>query len=502
MKALILGLALAISLEGVSVMPVMAAGAVANPQMPKMRRMDQLTDVPANHWAYQHVKVVMEILGVMPPKMPREFNGQDIATRYEVAQILYNAAQHLEITSSQDLKMLKEYPVHFIDLDKEFQNLINRVVSEYGLMSRLPDRTFRGRQPITRYEVATDLNRYLEMIEYALDKNMLLDIPPQKEQIADIPDEYWSHRAVQNIVNKYQIMNCYGDHTFRGKNTLTRYELAAVIRAFMDVVDIYMLPHWPAKTVAPTPKPTPLTIASPTPMPSSPCRGAKFCAPTPAPVPTVAKPAHFVDIKLGGSLNLTGAARDAKDNATTPGVASLYGPHLDVDVWLPKLGTFRLGAGLNGEYLFYEPNRFGVDNLSLYDVGGTINWRLLEGDGPNAPSLVLGLGYGFMGANGLQIGGTQYAYSNHGLRAELGVEIPIVSWLGLFAEDRFTYMLSPDLGYTKNMIWRNDFLLGVHVPVYTWLAVQLGYRDMRYSIQDTGVINGSMGGFANLRLCL
>ncbi|GIW22196.1 MAG: hypothetical protein KatS3mg068_1203 [Candidatus Sericytochromatia bacterium] len=196
----------------------------------------KLKDIKLNHWSYKSLQRIVEDLGIMSPKENNLFKGDDLATRYEVAEAFYRAARTMEIASNLDLR-LKDIikSIDIVDLDDKYKDLVNILINEYGLMLVLEGNKFYGKRKITRYELAYELNNYLNLLQRVVkskDKNPI----NKAEQFIDLKNDHWASEAVKNIVNKYQLMKGYPDNTFKGDNTLTRYELASVLYKFIEYV--------------------------------------------------------------------------------------------------------------------------------------------------------------------------------------------------------------------------------------------------------------------------
>lgn len=56
-------------------------------------------------------------------------------------------------------------------------------------------------------------------------------------EVVDLSPEHWAYRAIQELMEKYQILDGYPDKTFRGNRTLTRYEFAAALYRVMTRVE-------------------------------------------------------------------------------------------------------------------------------------------------------------------------------------------------------------------------------------------------------------------------
>lgn len=56
-------------------------------------------------------------------------------------------------------------------------------------------------------------------------------------EMTDLPPEHWAFKAIQQLVERYGVMEGFPDATFRGTKTVTRYELAAALTRVMQKMD-------------------------------------------------------------------------------------------------------------------------------------------------------------------------------------------------------------------------------------------------------------------------
>lgn len=476
-----------------SLAEVQPAGPLTNPDDSYQLavRMDELIDVPPDHWAYNAVKVLVEELDIMMPKTSNMFKGNDLMTRNEMAAVFYRAVKKMETISGKNLKQLSKAPrVDMIDVDASNSTAVNSVVNEYGIMQPMPGKRFMGNEPLSRYEIAFELYNYFVLIESNGTKPVLArrDLA---QTLSDLPADHWATKAVTEIVDKYQIMDGYPDKTFRGGRRLTRYETAAVVREFIRYVDTYLLPLTPTPTPVSTPVPTPRPTPVSTPRPT----------PTPAPTKVPFRP---VDLRIGGDFKVS-----YTDNTNTK-TGYIYGPNASLDWYFLPIGPTRLGIDLHVDDMFYDPliapGSFKADQVdsnnqpfqtnlnSRLTAGGGLIWRLLGGQSAEDFGLSLGVGYDYMSLTGVG-----YSYSNHGPRGRLDLEIPIGPYFSIVARDAFTYFIGPVAGVPDNMQWMNNAFLGVTIPAYTNFAVEVGYKDTRYMQTGDGNLYGDIGGELNLR---
>lgn len=56
------------------------------------------------------------------------------------------------------------------------------------------------------------------------------------DQLSDISPTDWSYQALRRLIEDYGILQGYPDNTFRGNNTVTRYEFASALRQVLDQI--------------------------------------------------------------------------------------------------------------------------------------------------------------------------------------------------------------------------------------------------------------------------
>lgn len=454
--------------------------------------MNELIDVPENHWAYGAVRVLVQELDIMMPKTSNMFKGNDLMTRNELAEVFHKATQKMEAVSGKNLKQISDVPrTNMIDLDDANRVAVDAVVNDYGIMQPMPGKRFMGNEPISRYEIAFELYNYFVLIESQGTKPVLAR-RSRADELTDLPADHWATKAVTNIVDKYQIMDGYPNATFQGGKRLTRYETAATVREFIRYVDTYLLPLTPAPTPVPTAVPTAMPTAKPT------------AKPTPTPEATK-EPFNAVDIRIGGDF------KTSYTDSTNTKTGYIYGPSGSFD-WTPiQAGPIsHFGIDLHGDMMYFDPiaalnpNAFKADRIdangnpfqttlgSRMTAGGGLLWKIQET--AEDVAFTIGAGYDYM-----QILGSNYSYANHGPRGRMDLEIPIGPYFSLIGREAFTYFISPTAGVGDNMQWKNDAFVGINIPAYSTFAVELGYKDTRYMLAGNQGLFGDVGGQLNLR---
>lgn len=430
-------------------------------------KLETLVDVKAKHWSYPALKYVVEDLGVMEPKTQTRFLGDKLATRYELAKAFYSAIKELEVISEKSLKINESnLTSDLTDVNEDNKTVVNSIVNEYGVMQLFPDAKFMGNREMTRYELAYDINNYLMLLEKKLD-TLPSEPRDRVSELSDLSQSHFAYKAIKNVVDNYKIMDGYPQKVFGGEQKLTRYEVAALLRRFVEHVD---------KKILSVPKPTPTPVATPTPEPTV----IPTPIPTPEPTPTPKAPSSNVDLKLGGGLySLFNPSTNTAFNRFDPGFS------FNANVWFAKFG-FSLG----GDYLIADNKIIStIPEASRLGLGGTLNYRILGDQSDEDVSLFAGVGYGYTNWFG-----TGKAVNSSGPKVTIDFEAPLNSWVGLNLRDSFTYAMIGESG------WKNDLFAGLTSPAYNLVSAQLGYVGTVYSATNVSALNTQHGLELGLRL--
>ncbi|QWK22328.1 S-layer homology domain-containing protein [Thermus antranikianii] len=99
---------------------------------------------------------------------------------------------------------------------------VERVVAA-GWLQGYPDGTFRGQEPVNRYQLAAALGRVLKD----------LGVEAQLVEFRDVPKGHWALEPLALAVS-WGLITGYPDGTFRGTEPLTRGALAVVLAKLLD----------------------------------------------------------------------------------------------------------------------------------------------------------------------------------------------------------------------------------------------------------------------------
>jgi hypothetical protein len=178
----------------------LAAFGQADPAAPSI---ESFNDVPAEHWASEAVEVSAEA-GLIGGDPDGKFHGKRDVTRYEMAIILQRLLQRIGADSSAEA-------------GSEVVSAIRTELAETGA---------------SEAEVA-------EIVQIAADPDVPTPpaVPSGAVTWPDVPANHWASEAVE-FATATGFMNGYPDGQFRGEESLSRYEIAVILRRLISGVDV------------------------------------------------------------------------------------------------------------------------------------------------------------------------------------------------------------------------------------------------------------------------
>ncbi len=79
------------------------------------------------------------------------------------------------------------------------------------------------------------------VVNEAAADNRTAQVITSVQQMTDVKPTDWAYGALQNLTDKYQCISGYPDNTFRGRNTLTRFEFAAALNQCLEKFSAQMM---------------------------------------------------------------------------------------------------------------------------------------------------------------------------------------------------------------------------------------------------------------------
>ncbi|RDI94945.1 S-layer protein [Meiothermus sp. QL-1] len=209
------------------------------------------SDLSKDHWAFQAVQEVTA-RGWLQGYPDGRFRGEVALDRYQLATIL------ARVLADSPLPV-REAEVRFKDVVPNHWALpgIRRMVGE-GLVEGFPDQTYRGSTPLTRYQLATVLDKLCARLGLAA--------PARALRPDDLPPGHWAEAAVLRVI-ALEILPLGSDGLFRGNEPVNRYQMA---RALWRLSQLF-----PARTALPSqPQPAPPAASGALPLQAPPSQPA------------------------------------------------------------------------------------------------------------------------------------------------------------------------------------------------------------------------------------
>lgn len=111
--------------------------------------------------------------------------------------------------------------------------IVKRLSQKLGLvMSVLVCPIMEANITLANEFISTDINHNNSIIEEPTNPGMNIVTPVS--QLADVSPEDWAFQALRSLIDRYGCLGGYPNNTYRGNQTLTRYEFAAGLKACLD----------------------------------------------------------------------------------------------------------------------------------------------------------------------------------------------------------------------------------------------------------------------------
>lgn len=210
-----------------------------------------MLDVPAQQPVHTYVHDTVSRYQVLSVYPDGTFRGESYFTRYELAVVLNDLVGVLQNRFQITLTPMQSAMMDFSALlddnggDLSLQHWAAEAVSNVvnrGLMSGYPDMTFRGKQKVSRYELAVQLEKLMQHLELA-DSSLDAVNPDLYQPIADLEEgrggdlksDHWAYKATLLILQKGLM---YGQQNhFAGDQLASRYDLAVALASLVRILE-------------------------------------------------------------------------------------------------------------------------------------------------------------------------------------------------------------------------------------------------------------------------
>lgn len=200
----------------------------------------KLVDISQTHWCYDCIVKLVDTYQVLTGYQDHTFRGDWPIKRDMFAVMVGKVVTLTESTSKQNLKQAgpNNRPIG-VAADHWAYHYVHNLSRDYNLMGFLfADQGFQQQKNVTRNEVAYVLTEILERLEKAAHKPL-----PKPRDLSDKLIDLEAHPTYKPYIIKaiddYHLLNLYHDHTFRGEQAITRFELSAALCEYMALLDQY-----------------------------------------------------------------------------------------------------------------------------------------------------------------------------------------------------------------------------------------------------------------------
>lgn len=185
------------------------------------------SDVHTSHWSYDCLETVINQKHWMTGYKDHTFKGDWPVTRYVLASTLLKAVNALQGTYRFDLHTTERPQESGVPQHHWARPAVQTMVSDYRLMGTYPA-GFMGEKTVTRQELARILGHVFHSVE-SQNQISLGEHRRLSQKAIDLDNRSMDYPMIQKVVDQYQLMDIYRDHTFRPNDPVTRYELATVL---------------------------------------------------------------------------------------------------------------------------------------------------------------------------------------------------------------------------------------------------------------------------------
>lgn len=182
-------------------------------------------DVPFSHWAYE-AWVSLAEAGILTGYPDGRVRLKAKLTRYELAALLRRLGEHFGLewlpSPSAEPTFPDVPPTHWAAPAVQ-------MATAFGLLTGYPDGTFRGAQPVIRYEFVVALARWIKGFAPHL------TVASRGAPIyADVPSEHWASSSLTTLA-EMGLIEGYPDGSFAGHEPTTRVEAIMALSRLLDL---------------------------------------------------------------------------------------------------------------------------------------------------------------------------------------------------------------------------------------------------------------------------
>ncbi len=177
--------------------------------------------VNSTYWAYEYIEFVKKE-EIMIGEGANVFGEENALTRAELATIISRIIEKNNITIEKN----EMSETSFSDISNHWAKEEIQKLQKMQILVGYENNEFRPDNKVSRAEVATIVARLLENID--IDSNNIT-----YTEFSDISENYWAYKNIIQLA-EYGILNGYENGRFYPENTITRAEMAKIIKMVYD----------------------------------------------------------------------------------------------------------------------------------------------------------------------------------------------------------------------------------------------------------------------------
>lgn len=179
-------------------------------------------EIDQTYWAYEYIEFVKE-KEIMIGETLETFSAENSLTRAQLATIISRIIEKEEIL----IEETKASIVEFSDISNHWAKDDIEKLQKLQIFVGYGNNEFRPDNKVSRAEVATIVSRLLE--------NFDISTSVGKMKFKDVSEKYWAYRFITKLT-EYEILNGYEDGNFYPENTITRGEMAKIVKMIYEKI--------------------------------------------------------------------------------------------------------------------------------------------------------------------------------------------------------------------------------------------------------------------------
>jgi len=198
-----------------------------------------LVDLSNNHWCFECSVNIVDKYKILSGYQDHTYRGDWPVTRYALATAIARSFEYIQMEYGLEVfpEPKRQLPETGVPSNHWANSSVHQLVIENNLFSQFfSDGRFHGDQNISRKELAYAISEFMVYLERKSGKQLMPE-RRQSQLAVDLETRSPYNDYIELALNRYQFMNLYQDHTFRGQKEITRYDLSASLCEIFKIFD-------------------------------------------------------------------------------------------------------------------------------------------------------------------------------------------------------------------------------------------------------------------------